>query len=54
MYFSVNPKNPELIGYWPMDKGDGSEFSDITGNGHDATAATGVVQRWEHNVRFDR
>ncbi|MDR1091483.1 MAG: DUF1735 and LamG domain-containing protein [Prevotella sp.] len=54
MYFSVNPKNPELIGFWPMDEGDGSEFADITGNGHTATAATGVVQRWEHNIRFDQ
>jgi len=54
MYFSVNPANADLIGYWPMDEGDGSEFADITGNGHDATAGSGVVKSWEHNVRFDQ
>lgn len=54
MYYSVNPANSDLIGYWPMDEGDGSSFADITGNGHDATAATGVVQGWEHGIRFDQ
>ncbi|MDR1882570.1 MAG: DUF1735 and LamG domain-containing protein [Prevotella sp.] len=54
MYFSVNPANPNLIGYWPMDEGDGTEFADITGNGHDATAESDVVKGWEHNVRFGR
>lgn len=54
MYFSVNPANPELIGYWPMDEGDGNEFADITGNGHDATAATGVVLRWDHGIQFNQ
>ncbi|MDR1503226.1 MAG: DUF1735 and LamG domain-containing protein [Prevotella sp.] len=54
MYYSVNPANSDLIGYWPMDEGEGSSFSDITGNGHDATAKSGVVQRWEHNIQFDR
>lgn len=54
MYFSVNPANPNLIGYWPMDEGEGNTFRDITGNGHDATAGAAVVQRWEHNIRFDQ
>jgi hypothetical protein len=27
----------ELIGYWPFDEGQGTEASDITGNGNDGT-----------------
>lgn len=54
MYYSVNPANTNLIGYWPMDEGEGNNFADITGNGHDATAANGVVKTWEHNIRFDK
>ncbi|MDH6308782.1 hypothetical protein M2451_001348 [Dysgonomonas sp. PFB1-18] len=54
MYYSVNPANPDLISYWPMDEGDGNSFADITGNGHDATADTGVVKGWEHGIRFDQ
>lgn len=54
MYFEVNPKNPNLIALWPMDEGEGSLFKDATGNGHDATAAEGVVKEWKHNIRFDK
>lgn len=54
MYYSVNPENDNLIGYWPLDEGEGNSFADITGNGHDATAENGVVKGWEHNVRFDK
>lgn len=54
MYFEVNPKNPNLIALWPMDEGDGSSFRDVTGNGHDATAAEGVVKEWKHDIRFDK
>lgn len=54
MYYTVTPTHPDLIGYWPMDEGDGSVFADITGNGHDATARKGVVLRWEPDIRFDR
>lgn len=53
MYYSVNPKNPNLILYLPMDEGEGIHFKDITGNGHDAKAGAGFL-RWEHNVRFDK
>lgn len=53
MYFEVNPKNPNLIALWPMDEGEGSFFRDATGNGHDATAAEGVLKGWKHNIRFD-
>ena len=54
MYFEVNPKNPNLIALWPMDEGEGSFFRDATGNGHDATAASGVVKSWKHDIRFDK
>lgn len=33
--------------------GDGAVLHDISGNGHDATSAGNIIQRWEHNVRFD-
>jgi hypothetical protein len=59
MYYEIDPANPGLIGYWPMNEGSGNVFKDITGNGHDATASVtasgaSTVQRWEHGVRFDR
>ena len=53
MYFEVNPKNPNLIALWPMDEGDGTSFRDATGNGHNATS-NGALQKWEHNIRFDK
>ena len=53
MYFEVNPKNPNLIALWPMDEGEGTAFRDATGNGHDATS-NGALQKWEHNIRFDK
>ena len=57
MYDAVNANNPNLIAYWPMDEGegtgDGAVLHDISGNGHDATSAGNIIQRWEHNVRFD-
>lgn len=54
MFFEVNPKNPNLIGLWPLDEGDGNTFSDATGQERDITAADGLIRRWEHNVRFDK
>ncbi len=54
MYYSINPANPDLILYLPLDEGDGTEFEDITGNGHDAKATAGILQGWEHNIRFDQ
>jgi len=54
MFYGIDPTNPNLIAYWPMDEGSGNTFADITGNGHIATAADNVIQRWEHDVRFDR
>ncbi|MBE8715001.1 DUF1735 and LamG domain-containing protein [Sphingobacterium hungaricum] len=52
MYFSINPKNPNLIGYWPMNEGTGNTFNDITGNGHNATAGANVIRSWIPNVNF--
>jgi hypothetical protein len=54
MYYAVDPTNPNLIAYWPMDEGGGSNFADITGNNFDAVAGAGILQRWEHNIRFDK
>lgn len=54
MYYEVSPQNPNLIAYWPMNEGQGSVFKDITGNGHDAVAADGVICRWEEGIRFDK
>lgn len=54
MFFEVNPKNPNLIGLWPLDEGDGNTFKDATGQGRDMTAGQGLIRRWEHNVRFDK
>lgn len=62
MYFSVNPSNPNLIGYWPLDKNinvvdgvvnnDEVIFEDITGNGHNAVCPLGMVNAWTENVNF--
>lgn len=54
MFFEVNPKNPNLIGLWALDEGEGNVFKDATGQGRDMTAETGLIRRWEHNVRFDK
>jgi hypothetical protein len=59
MYYEVDPTNPNLIAYWPMNEGSGDVFKDVTGNGHDATASVTsanahTIQRWEHDVRFDK
>lgn len=53
MCFGVNPKDPKLIGYWPLDNAENDTFKDITGNGHDAKIPTGKIVKWEENVRFD-
>ncbi len=54
MYYAINPENKDLIGYWPMDEGEGNTFSDISGNGHEAVADEGILLRWEHGIRFDQ
>jgi hypothetical protein len=55
MFFTIQPGNPDLIAYWPMDEGSGLTFADITGNGHTATATSDhVITEWEQDVRFDK
>ena len=54
MFFEVNPKNPNLIGLWPLDEGKDNTFKDATGQGRDMTADEGLIRSWEHDVRFDK
>ena len=54
MYYDIDPTNSDLIGYWPMDEGEGNVFSDISGNGNNGVAGEHILQHWEHNIRFDR
>lgn len=54
MFFEVNPKNPNLIGLWPLDEGEGKTFRDATGQGRDMTAGATLIRRWEHDIRFDK
>ncbi|MDR0506191.1 MAG: DUF1735 and LamG domain-containing protein [Dysgonamonadaceae bacterium] len=54
MYYEVDPASTELIACWPMNEGSGNTFRDITGKGSDAVAGSHIIQRWEHNVRFDK
>lgn len=45
MYAEVDPKDPNLVFYLPMNEGEGATFYDSTGNGHNATAGSnGTVQ----------
>ena len=54
MYYEVNPANPNLIAYWPMNEGSGATFADITKNGHDLTADSHIIQGCDHDIRFDK
>ena len=54
MYYEVNPKNPSLIGLWPLDEGKGNTFRDATGQGRDMTAQQSIIRRWEPNVTFGK
>lgn len=54
MLFEVNPKNPNLIGLWPLDEGEGNTFKDATGQGRDMVADEGLIREWEPDVRFDK
>lgn len=50
MYLGVNPANPDLIGYWRLDEGEGNLFKDSTPNHFDMTAQ-GTVE-WRHDIKF--
>lgn len=52
MYFSANPKNTNLIAYWPMNEGMNTDFADVTGNGHDAHGPISILTKWNHDVDF--
>jgi hypothetical protein len=54
MYYEIDPTNSDLIGYWPMNEGSGNTFVDATSNGNNAVAGAHILQRWEHNIRFDQ
>ncbi len=45
----INPASTGLVGYWKFNEGTGNIAHDISGNGHDATAASAVT--WTPNVR---
>ncbi|MCF0256001.1 MAG: DUF1735 and LamG domain-containing protein [Bacteroides heparinolyticus] len=50
MYLGINPKNPDLMGYWRLDEGKGNVFKDATPNGFDMTVE-GTL-KWEADVNF--
>lgn len=52
MYYAVRSDNPNLLGYWKLDEGEGNTFHDCTPNGHDMTAKGSFS--WIPNVRFDK
>ncbi|WP_447640804.1 MULTISPECIES: DUF1735 and LamG domain-containing protein [Chitinophagaceae] len=45
----VDPSSSGLVGYWKFNEGTGMVAHDISGNGHDATAASTV--KWIPNIR---
>lgn len=50
MYLGVSPDNPDLIGYWRLDEGEGNLLKDSTPNHHDMTA--GGTLEWKHDIKF--
>jgi hypothetical protein len=52
MRYAIEPDNPDLIAYWPMNEGSGNTFTDITGHGYNAVAGNGILLRWEQDVRI--
>jgi hypothetical protein len=52
MKYAIDPANPDLIAYWPMNEGSGNTFTDITGHGYNAIADKGILLRWEQDVRI--
>jgi hypothetical protein len=56
MYSSIDLEKykNDLVFFLPMNEGAGLTFADVSGNGHDATAGSSILQRWEDNVRFDK
>lgn len=54
MYYELDATNPDMMAYWKMDEGEGSNFADATGNGHDGIAQSGIMKGWTDFLRFDK
>lgn len=46
--------NPNLIGYWKMDEGEGNIAHDSSGNGNDAQIVTGEIIEWKPEQCFTK
>lgn len=52
MYYAVRSTDPNLMGYWKLDEGQGNTFEDCTGQGRDMVVEDEL--KWENDVRFDK
>lgn len=52
MFYAAKSDDPNLMGYWKMNEGEGNLFKDSTPNGRDMTA--GGTFDWAKNIRFDK
>lgn len=52
MYYAVRSTDPNLMGYWKLDEGEGNTFVDCTGQGRDMIVEDNL--KWENDVRFDK
>lgn len=52
MYYGVRSDDPNLLGYWRLDEGEGTVFFDSTPNQRNMTAAKEFS--WIPNIRFDK
>lgn len=52
MYYAVRSTDPNLMGYWKLDEGEGNTFADCTGQGRDMIVEDNL--KWENDVRFDK
>lgn len=52
MYYGVRSDDPNLLGYWRLDEGEGTVFYDCTANKHDMTSK--VEFPWIPETRFDK
>lgn len=52
MYYAVRSTDPNLMGYWKLDEGEGNTFTDCTGQGRDMIVEDNL--KWENDVRFDK
>lgn len=52
MYYAVRSTDPNLMGYWKLDEGQGNTFEDCTGQGRDMAVEDEL--KWENDVRFDK